>query len=116
MGAGGSACPSAGAPCSPPLPPPYTHTHHPRPAPPQSYGSRYTRPPIISGDVSRAAPMTVHEFRLAQALTARPVKGMLTGEAPPARAWRYAPPPKKRTHTHHRPKNSAPRAPPCFNP
>lgn len=45
----------------------------------QSYGSRYVRPPIVAGDVSRAAPMTVHEYALAQALTERPVKGMLTG-------------------------------------
>lgn len=45
----------------------------------QSYGSRYVRPPIISGDVSRTGPMTVHEFQLAQAVTTRPVKGMLTG-------------------------------------
>lgn len=45
----------------------------------QSYGSRYVRPPIIAGDVSRAAPMTVHEFQLAQAVTQKPVKGMLTG-------------------------------------
>ncbi|KAL6774393.1 METE1 [Auxenochlorella protothecoides x Auxenochlorella symbiontica] len=45
----------------------------------QSYGSRYVRPPIVSGDVTRAGPMTVHEYRLAQAVTARPVKGMLTG-------------------------------------
>jgi methionine synthase II (cobalamin-independent) len=34
----------------------------------QSYGSRYVRPPIVAGDVSRAAPMTVHEFQLAQVL------------------------------------------------
>jgi len=45
----------------------------------QSYGSRYVRPPIIAGDVSRAAPMTVHEFKLAQSVTHKPVKGMLTG-------------------------------------
>jgi 5-methyltetrahydropteroyltriglutamate--homocysteine methyltransferase len=45
----------------------------------QSYGSRYTRPPIIVGDISRPAPMTVHEYELAQSLTAKPVKGMLTG-------------------------------------
>lgn len=32
----------------------------------QSYGSRYVRPPIVAGDVSRAGPMTVHEFALAQ--------------------------------------------------
>ncbi|MBB4684538.1 5-methyltetrahydropteroyltriglutamate--homocysteine methyltransferase [Amycolatopsis jiangsuensis] len=45
----------------------------------QSYGSRCVRPPILYGDVSRPAPMTVEWARHAQALTARPVKGMLTG-------------------------------------
>lgn len=45
----------------------------------QSYGSRYVRPPIIFGDVSRPRPMTVDWWRYAQSLTARPVKGMLTG-------------------------------------
>lgn len=45
----------------------------------QSYGSRCVRPPIIYGDVSRPAPMTVREFKVAQALTSKPVKGMLTG-------------------------------------
>ncbi|WP_457033021.1 5-methyltetrahydropteroyltriglutamate--homocysteine S-methyltransferase [Kitasatospora sp. P5_F3] len=45
----------------------------------QSYGSRYVRPPVIAGDVARPAPMTVEWFRTAQALTERPVKGMLTG-------------------------------------
>ncbi|GAA2991363.1 5-methyltetrahydropteroyltriglutamate--homocysteine S-methyltransferase [Actinokineospora diospyrosa] len=45
----------------------------------QSYGSRYVRPPIIAGDVSRPAPMTVEWSTYAQGLTARPVKGMLTG-------------------------------------
>ena len=45
----------------------------------QSYGSRYVRPPIIAGDVSRVGAMTVHEFSLAQSLTEKPVKGMLTG-------------------------------------
>jgi len=45
----------------------------------QSYGSRYVRPPIIFGDVDRPAPMTVREFKVAQALTKKPVKGMLTG-------------------------------------
>ena len=48
----------------------------------QSYGSRYVRPPIIYGDVSRPAPMTVKEFKYAQSLTKRPVKGMLTGMCP----------------------------------
>lgn len=45
----------------------------------QSYGSRYVRPPIISGDVSRPEPMTVSEFVIAQGVTKKPVKGMLTG-------------------------------------
>ncbi|MGH7071085.1 MAG: 5-methyltetrahydropteroyltriglutamate--homocysteine S-methyltransferase, partial [Acetobacteraceae bacterium] len=45
----------------------------------QSYGSRCVRPPIISGDVSRPKPMTVAWSSYAQSLTARPVKGMLTG-------------------------------------
>lgn len=45
----------------------------------QSYGSRYTRPPVIFGDVSRPEPMTVRWTTFAQSLTDRPVKGMLTG-------------------------------------
>ena len=45
----------------------------------QSYGSRYVRPPIIVGDVSRPQPMTVRWATYAQGLTERPVKGMLTG-------------------------------------
>jgi 5-methyltetrahydropteroyltriglutamate--homocysteine methyltransferase len=45
----------------------------------QSYGTRYVRPPIIVGDVSRPAPMTVRWTAYAQSLTKRPVKGMLTG-------------------------------------
>jgi 5-methyltetrahydropteroyltriglutamate--homocysteine methyltransferase len=45
----------------------------------QSYGSRYVCPPIIFGDVSRAAPMTVEWISYAQSKTEKPVKGMLTG-------------------------------------
>ena len=45
----------------------------------QSYGSRYVRPPIIAGDVSRPAPMTTRWAEFAQSLTDRPMKGMLTG-------------------------------------
>ena len=45
----------------------------------QSYGSRCVRPPILFGDVSRPAPMTVGWWRYAQSLTDKPVKGMLTG-------------------------------------
>ncbi|RUU05233.1 5-methyltetrahydropteroyltriglutamate--homocysteine S-methyltransferase [Mesorhizobium sp. USDA-HM6] len=47
----------------------------------QSYGSRYVRPPIIFGDVSRPNPMTVRWWQFAQSLTQKPVKGMLTGPA-----------------------------------
>ncbi len=45
----------------------------------QSYGSRCVRPPILFGDVSRPKAMTVEWWRYAQDLTARPMKGMLTG-------------------------------------
>jgi 5-methyltetrahydropteroyltriglutamate--homocysteine methyltransferase len=45
----------------------------------QSYGSRYVRPPIIYGDVSRPRPMTVDWITHAQSLTEKPMKGMLTG-------------------------------------
>ena len=45
----------------------------------QSYGSRYVRPPIIFGDVSRPAPMTVEWSAYAQSLTDKPMKGILTG-------------------------------------
>ncbi|MFF9156702.1 5-methyltetrahydropteroyltriglutamate--homocysteine S-methyltransferase [Streptomyces sp. NPDC014846] len=45
----------------------------------QSYGTRYVRPPILAGDISRPAPMTVRWTTYAQSLTGRPVKGMLTG-------------------------------------
>jgi len=45
----------------------------------QSYGSRCVKPPIIYGDVYRPEPMTVEWAKYAQSLTARPVKGMLTG-------------------------------------
>ena len=45
----------------------------------QSYGSRCVKPPIIWGDVARPAAMTVEWATYAQSLTAKPVKGMLTG-------------------------------------
>ncbi len=45
----------------------------------QSYGSRCVKPPIIYGDVARPHPMTVRWSTYAQSLTARPMKGMLTG-------------------------------------
>ncbi|MBV2357947.1 5-methyltetrahydropteroyltriglutamate--homocysteine S-methyltransferase [Streptomyces sp. J2-1] len=45
----------------------------------QSYGTRYVRPPVLAGDLSRPEPMTVRWTSYAQSLTERPVKGMLTG-------------------------------------
>ncbi|MCA8866103.1 MULTISPECIES: 5-methyltetrahydropteroyltriglutamate--homocysteine S-methyltransferase [unclassified Halomonas] len=45
----------------------------------QSYGSRCVKPPVIFGDVSRPAPMTVRWSEYAQTLTDKPMKGMLTG-------------------------------------
>ena len=45
----------------------------------QSYGSRYVKPPIIYGDVSRPRAMTVEWSKYAQSLTDLPMKGMLTG-------------------------------------
>ncbi|MFE1173244.1 5-methyltetrahydropteroyltriglutamate--homocysteine S-methyltransferase [Streptomyces sp. NPDC058773] len=45
----------------------------------QSYGTRYVRPPVLAGDISRPEPMTVRWTSYAQARTTRPVKGMLTG-------------------------------------
>lgn len=45
----------------------------------QSYGSRYVRPPIVVGDVSRPKAMTVKESVYAQSITSLPMKGMLTG-------------------------------------
>jgi len=44
----------------------------------QSYGSRCVKPPIIYGDLQRQGPITVGWSTFAQALTDRPVKGMLT--------------------------------------
>ena len=45
----------------------------------QSYGSRCVRPPIIVGDISRPAPMTVKESKYAVSVSQKPMKGMLTG-------------------------------------
>jgi 5-methyltetrahydropteroyltriglutamate--homocysteine methyltransferase len=45
----------------------------------QSYGSRCVKPPILFGDISRPKAMTVDWIRYAQSLTAKPMKGMLTG-------------------------------------
>jgi len=45
----------------------------------QSYGTRGVKPPVIFGDVTRPRPITVPWIAYAQGLTAKPVKGMLTG-------------------------------------
>jgi 5-methyltetrahydropteroyltriglutamate--homocysteine methyltransferase len=45
----------------------------------RSYGNRYYRKPIITGELRWQGPMTVEMWRYAQGLTDRPVKGMLTG-------------------------------------
>jgi 5-methyltetrahydropteroyltriglutamate--homocysteine methyltransferase len=56
-----------------------------------SYGSRCTRPPILAAPPSISAPMTVDEWRLAQAATDKPVKGMLTGPVTIVN-WSFRPP------------------------
>ncbi len=53
----------------------------------QSYGTRCVKPPVIWGDVSRKAPMTVEWSVYAQSLTKKPVKGMLTG---PVTIWNWS--------------------------
>ncbi|MDA8486479.1 5-methyltetrahydropteroyltriglutamate--homocysteine S-methyltransferase [Pseudomonas resinovorans] len=45
----------------------------------QSYGSRCVKPAVIVGDLSRPQAMTVEWIRYAQGLTAKWMKGMLTG-------------------------------------
>jgi 5-methyltetrahydropteroyltriglutamate--homocysteine methyltransferase len=45
----------------------------------QSYGSRCVKPPVIFGDISRPADMTVRWSTFAAAQTDKPMKGMLTG-------------------------------------
>ena len=45
----------------------------------RSYGNRYYRKPIITGELHWQGPMTVEMWRYAQSLTDKPVKGMLTG-------------------------------------
>lgn len=45
----------------------------------QSYGSRCVKPPVIFGDVSRPAPITVDWAKYSQGLTKKIMKGMLTG-------------------------------------
>jgi len=45
----------------------------------RSYGNRYYLKPVITGDVHLEKPMTVDWWKRAQAMTKKPVKGMLTG-------------------------------------
>lgn len=45
----------------------------------QSFGSRCVKPPVLFGDVSRRAPMTVEWSGFARSLSRRPMKGILTG-------------------------------------
>ncbi len=45
----------------------------------RSYGNRYYRKPIVTGEVRWRGPMTVDWWRYAQSLTDKPVKGMFTG-------------------------------------
>ena len=45
----------------------------------QSYGSRCVKPPLLYGNVSREAAMTVEWITYAQSRTKKVVKGMLTG-------------------------------------
>ena len=45
----------------------------------QSYGTRCVKPPVVWGDISRTAPITVEWSVFAQSKTQKPVKGMLTG-------------------------------------
>ncbi|MGH7859140.1 MAG: methionine synthase [Candidatus Binatia bacterium] len=45
----------------------------------RSYGNRFYRKPIITGEIRWRGPMTVDWWRYSQSLTEAPVKGMLTG-------------------------------------
>jgi 5-methyltetrahydropteroyltriglutamate--homocysteine methyltransferase len=45
----------------------------------RSYGNRYYRKPVATGEVVRDHPITLDWWKYAQSLTDRPVKGMLTG-------------------------------------
>ncbi|HEY7630487.1 MAG TPA: 5-methyltetrahydropteroyltriglutamate--homocysteine S-methyltransferase [Thermoleophilaceae bacterium] len=82
----------------------------------QSYGSRCVKPPILFGDVSRPKPMTVRWWQAAQALTERPMKGMLTGPVTILQ-WSFvrddsrAARPARRSHLRYRTKCSTSRLP-----
>jgi 5-methyltetrahydropteroyltriglutamate--homocysteine methyltransferase len=56
-----------------------------------SYGSRCVRAPILDAPPSITEPMTVDEWRVAQAATDKPVKGMLTGPVTIVN-WSFRPP------------------------
>jgi len=56
-----------------------------------SYGSRCVRPPILARPPAIHEPMTVDEWRIAQAATDKPVKGMLTGPVTIVN-WSFRPP------------------------
>jgi len=45
----------------------------------RSYGNRYYRKPIIVGEIGWRGPITVDWWKFAQAMTKKPVKGMITG-------------------------------------
>lgn len=56
-----------------------------------SYGSRCVRAPILAAPPAISEPMTVDEWRVAQAATRKPVKGMLTGPVTIVN-WSFRPP------------------------
>lgn len=45
----------------------------------RSYGNRYYRKPVITGEVRRPEPVTVERWKFAQGATTKPVKAILTG-------------------------------------
>ncbi len=45
----------------------------------RSYGNRYYKKPVITGELRRSRPISVGWYRFAQSRTAKPVKGMITG-------------------------------------
>lgn len=45
----------------------------------RSYGNRYYHKPVINGKIKWPGPITVEDWKFAQSLTKKPVKGMLTG-------------------------------------
>ena len=55
----------------------------------QSYGSRCVKPLAIYGDVIHPKPTIVFWFKLAQSITARPMKGILTGPVKIELVFRY---------------------------